>query len=216
MSDTELLPKSNSEPVRRLEVFTGSGRRRAWTAEQKARIIAETYESGATVSAVARRHGLTPQQLFGWRRHVRQGAQERSGDSSTAFCAGDCGSTPARRGHTNRAETGDRNRGRRHDGSGCARDRGVRMRPRNSSRKHRTHPTSVDGAAAGDRRVVRENPATNFLCENPFVSSTDRLVKSNSKAPASLGAFSFIQQLPLLAVAVIWKEQQPTFIYGNL
>ena len=85
MSDTELLPKSNSEPVRRLEVFTGSGRRRAWTAEQKARIIAETYESGATVSAVARRHGLTPQQLFGWRRHVRQGAQERSGDSSTAF-----------------------------------------------------------------------------------------------------------------------------------
>jgi hypothetical protein len=90
------------------------------------------------------------------------------------------------------------------------------MRPRNSSRKHRTHPTSVDGAAAGDRRVVRENPATNFLCENPFVSSTDRLVKSNSKAPASLGAFSFIQQLPLLAVAVIWKEQQPTFIYGNL
>jgi transposase len=85
MSYTELLPKSNSEPVRRLEVFTGSGRRRAWTAEQKARIIAETYESGATVSAVARRHGLTPQQLFGWRRHVRQGAQERSGDSSTAF-----------------------------------------------------------------------------------------------------------------------------------
>jgi transposase len=144
--DTELLPKSNSEPVRRLEVFTGSGRRRAWTAEQKARIIAETYESGATVSAAARRHGLTPQQLFSWRRHVRQGAQERSGDSSTAFCAGDCGSTPARRGHTNRAETGDRNRGRRHDGSGCARDRGVRMRPRNSSRKHRTHPTSVDGA----------------------------------------------------------------------
>jgi transposase len=65
MSDTELLPKSNVEPVRRLEVFTGSGRRRAWTAEQKARIVAETYESGETVSAVARRHGLTPQQLFG-------------------------------------------------------------------------------------------------------------------------------------------------------
>ena len=87
MSDTELLPKSNlgaGSPAGD-HCFTGSGRRRAWTAEQKARIIAETYESGATVSAVARRHGLTPQQLFGWRRHVRQGAQERSGDSSTAF-----------------------------------------------------------------------------------------------------------------------------------
>jgi len=85
MSDTELLPQSNSEPVRRLEVFTGSGRRRAWPAEQKARIITETYESGETVSAVARRHGLTPQQLFGWRRNARQAAQEQSGDSGTAF-----------------------------------------------------------------------------------------------------------------------------------
>jgi transposase len=66
MSDTELLLKS--EPVRRIEVFTGAGRRRAWTAEQKLRIVAESYGAGETVSAVARRHGMTPQQLFGWRR----------------------------------------------------------------------------------------------------------------------------------------------------
>ena len=66
MSDTELLLKS--EPVRRVEVFTGAGRRRAWTAEQKLRIVAESYGAGETVSAVARRHGMTPQQLFGWRR----------------------------------------------------------------------------------------------------------------------------------------------------
>lgn len=73
MSDTELLPKSKPEPVQRLEVFTGAGRRRAWTAEQKARIIAESYEGGGSVSTVARRHGLTPQQLFGWRRDARAG-----------------------------------------------------------------------------------------------------------------------------------------------
>lgn len=85
MSDTELLPKSNVEPVRRLEVFTGSGRRRAWTAEQKAQIVAETYASGETVSGVARRHGLTPQQLFSWRRHSRQEAQHRSDDNEAAF-----------------------------------------------------------------------------------------------------------------------------------
>ena len=36
-------------------MFTGSGRRRAWTPEQKARIVAEIYESGETVSALARR-----------------------------------------------------------------------------------------------------------------------------------------------------------------
>src|SRR4051812_19285967 len=71
MSDTELLPKSKPEPVRRLEVFTGAGRRRAWTSEQRAQIIAESYEGGGSVSAVARRHGLTPQQLFGWRPGTR-------------------------------------------------------------------------------------------------------------------------------------------------
>ena len=70
MSDTELLPKSKAqqEPARRDEVFTGAGRRRAWSAEQKRRIVAESFDSGETVSAVARGHGLTPQQLFGWRR----------------------------------------------------------------------------------------------------------------------------------------------------
>lgn len=82
MSDTELLlePKTNAgEPVRRLEVFTGAGRRRAWTAEQKARIVAESHRGGESVSAVARRHGLTPQQLFGWRRQAG-----RRGDAGVA------------------------------------------------------------------------------------------------------------------------------------
>jgi transposase len=74
MSDTELLPKPKPEVVRRLEVFTGTGRRRAWSAAQKAQIVAESYESGETVCAVARRHGLTPPQLFGWRRAARGSA----------------------------------------------------------------------------------------------------------------------------------------------
>ena len=78
MSDTELLPKSKPEPVRRLEVFTGSGCRRTWTPAQKAEILAESYESGEKVSAVARRHGLTPQQLFGWRREARRRARRRA------------------------------------------------------------------------------------------------------------------------------------------
>ena len=80
MSDTELLHKSKPEPVRRLEVFTGAGRRRTWTAEQKAQILAESYEAGEKVSTVARRHGLTPQQLFGWRREARRRARRRARD----------------------------------------------------------------------------------------------------------------------------------------
>jgi transposase len=67
ISDHKHMP----EPVRRIEVFTGAGRRRNWSAEEKAAIVAESYVKGETVCAVARRHGLTPQQLFTWRRQAR-------------------------------------------------------------------------------------------------------------------------------------------------
>jgi len=60
-----------TEPARRLEVFTGAGRRRSFSDEDKARIVAEIVTSGDSVSGVARRHGLSPQQLFGWRRQMR-------------------------------------------------------------------------------------------------------------------------------------------------
>jgi len=63
-----------TEPVRRLEVFTGAGRRRKWSDEDKGRIVAEIVASGDSVCAVARRHGLSPQQLFGWRRQLRESA----------------------------------------------------------------------------------------------------------------------------------------------
>jgi transposase len=57
--------------VRRLEVLTGVGGRRRWSADDKARIVEETLAPGATVSEVARRHDIRPQQLFGWRRGMR-------------------------------------------------------------------------------------------------------------------------------------------------
>ncbi|TIL73993.1 MAG: hypothetical protein E5Y89_21060, partial [Mesorhizobium sp.] len=64
MTISELtLKSSNLEPARRFEVFTGSGRRREWLPEEKARIVAESYDVGETVSAVARRYALSPQQL---------------------------------------------------------------------------------------------------------------------------------------------------------
>nr|WP_225649515.1 MULTISPECIES: transposase [Bradyrhizobium] len=42
-----------TEPVRRLEVFTGAGRRRKWSDEDKARIVAEIMTSGDSVCSVA-------------------------------------------------------------------------------------------------------------------------------------------------------------------
>jgi transposase len=97
MSDTELLPKSNAQTVRRLEVFTGAGRRRTWSVEQKERIIAESYTCGELVSVTARRHGLTPQQLFAWRRKAQRRAEDDAGgpafapvvlDAGAACCGG--------------------------------------------------------------------------------------------------------------------------------
>jgi len=78
------LPKSKPEPVRRLDLFTGSGRRRTWTLAQRAEILVESYESGEKVSAVARRHGLTPQQLFGWRREAQRRTRGRVANDEVA------------------------------------------------------------------------------------------------------------------------------------
>ncbi len=58
---------------RRVEVLTGPGRRRKWSDDDKARIVAETLEPGAVVSEVARRWQVCPQQVFGWRRGMRLG-----------------------------------------------------------------------------------------------------------------------------------------------
>ena len=52
---------------RRIEVITGQRRRRQWTAEEKARIVAESYEEGANISEVARRHGVVRGLLTVWR-----------------------------------------------------------------------------------------------------------------------------------------------------
>jgi len=59
--------------VRRLEVINGALGRRRWSAEAKARIVAESLVPGVVISAVARRHDLRPQQLFAWRHQARQG-----------------------------------------------------------------------------------------------------------------------------------------------
>lgn len=69
--------------VRRLEVITGTGRRRRWSSDDKVRIVVESLGPGASVSEVARRHGLSPQQLFAWRREARA----MSGQSAEAATA---------------------------------------------------------------------------------------------------------------------------------
>ena len=63
----------NSQPLGRVEVRTGVGRRRRWSEEQKGQIVAESYRAGAVVSEVARRYEISPQDLFAWRKAARGG-----------------------------------------------------------------------------------------------------------------------------------------------
>lgn len=56
--------------VDRVEVITSVQRRRRWSAEDKARIVQETYAPGMSVSLVARQHGVAPNQVFKWRQLV--------------------------------------------------------------------------------------------------------------------------------------------------
>jgi transposase len=55
---------------RRVEVITGRQRRRNWTPAEKARIVAESAEPGANISAVARHWGVSRGLLSVWRRQA--------------------------------------------------------------------------------------------------------------------------------------------------
>jgi len=56
-------------------------RRRSWSEDEKERIVAETFQPGASVSIVARRHDLNANLLFTWRRQA--GARRPAVDGST-------------------------------------------------------------------------------------------------------------------------------------
>jgi transposase len=55
----------------RVEVMSRVERRRRWSSEEKQRIVAESYEGGSSVLAVARCHGINSGQLYTWRRQQR-------------------------------------------------------------------------------------------------------------------------------------------------
>ena len=65
---------TESDTFRRVEVISGVARRRRWPRSEKARIVAESYAPGASATAVAVRHGLHRNQIFAWRRQLRNHA----------------------------------------------------------------------------------------------------------------------------------------------
>lgn len=63
---------TDSRLVTRLEIVD-TGRRRRWSAEEKRRIVEESYSAPRQASATARRHGISNQLLFAWRKAHREG-----------------------------------------------------------------------------------------------------------------------------------------------
>ena len=59
--------------VGRVEVVEPRRGNRRWPDDLKARIVAESFQPGARVVDVARRHGMVAHQLSDWRRFARQG-----------------------------------------------------------------------------------------------------------------------------------------------
>ncbi len=70
MSTLGTTTSTKADGFRREEIITGIGRRRRWTGEEKAWIVAESLDPATTVSAVARRYGLHVSQLFTWRQQL--------------------------------------------------------------------------------------------------------------------------------------------------
>ena len=74
MADAMLDARQEGDSYRRIEVITGQRRRRRWTAEEKARIVAESFEEGANISEVARRNGVVRGLLTVWRHKLAAAA----------------------------------------------------------------------------------------------------------------------------------------------
>jgi transposase len=72
---------SNNGP--KSEVITSVQRRRRWAPAQKKAMVMETYEPGMTLSYVARKHGIAPNQLFLWRRTMEDGAMTAVGSEES-------------------------------------------------------------------------------------------------------------------------------------
>jgi transposase len=72
MASASLNDSHQGSRYRRIELITGEARRRRWTVEEKARILADSFEPGAQVSEVALRHGVNRGLLWTWRRQLRK------------------------------------------------------------------------------------------------------------------------------------------------
>jgi len=68
-----------------IEVMHRTRGYRRWPGEVKARIVAESFQPGARVADVARRHDMAAHQLSDWRRQAREGRLVLPADAMARF-----------------------------------------------------------------------------------------------------------------------------------
>ena len=67
------MSKAPDGPFSRVEVITSVQRRRRWSTAEKVRLVEEAMQPGMSVSFVARQAGVSPSQLFAWKRRMLEG-----------------------------------------------------------------------------------------------------------------------------------------------
>lgn len=85
MRNSSRTTSTKADSFRRFEIITGVGRRRRWSLEEKARIVAESLDPATTASAVARRYGLHASQLFVWRQQLQRSVPLAETSGTTEF-----------------------------------------------------------------------------------------------------------------------------------
>ena len=117
--------RHDADSYQRVELITGSSRRRRWSAAEKARIVTESADPEANVSEVARRNGVSRGLLNIWRRQARQAPREAGAFVRLRVAEGceEGGSSKRATGRFDRRRRTHRDCDRRRDGAGSGRRR---------------------------------------------------------------------------------------------
>ena len=89
------LDVSSTERISRVEVLEGPSGRKQRSEAERARIAAESFRPGVSVSEVARRYGATRSQVYDWRRRLKDGRLDLAGGVSAMAAFAEVMVTPA-------------------------------------------------------------------------------------------------------------------------
>ncbi len=82
---------SSDKPTPRIQVVSGTKtqRRRSWSDAEKRKIVQESLEDGIVQAQLARRHGISPSQLYDWRYRFKAGLLGGEAKFSQVIVLGD-------------------------------------------------------------------------------------------------------------------------------